>query len=275
MPNKIALATKHGKFAQIGPAFETLTEWQIEIAEIDTDVFGTFSGEIERSLSPKATAIEKAKAGAEFLGYEFGMASEGTIGPHPQMPFVNADFEIIALVNIRKNFALVETFLTSEIQAHSEIVNAETDLDTLIRKLDLPIHSATVKVDVNGSQQFHKGICVPDALKHIISEALSLSPKSVQVENDFRAMHSPSRQLNINAVAQKLAARINSNCPNCNEIGWGKVGYEYGLPCSSCFKTVTTAPHAEKHGCVSCDFTSLVSLAQEFVDPSRCDFCNP
>lgn len=273
-PKKIALATKHGKHAQIAPAFETLRDWQLELVEIDTDVYGTFSGEVPRLLSPKDAAIEKARAGALNAGYEFGIASEGTIGPHPQIPFINSDVEVMAFVDLKNDFAVVETLLSPEIQAHSAIVKHDTILEDLIAKLDLPMHAANVVVSIDGERHFIKGIHQPEELRRVIAEALEQAA-NVVVENDFRAMSSPSRQANIVALAKKLAARIGTHCPACNQIGWGSVGFEYGLPCSDCFEIVASVAHSQKLACVTCDHSELRSLGRDSVDPARCERCNP
>ncbi len=42
MKNKVALATKHGKLDQLLPAFSRLENFELVLAEIDTDRFGTF-----------------------------------------------------------------------------------------------------------------------------------------------------------------------------------------------------------------------------------------
>lgn len=274
MQKKVALATKHGKLAQIAPAFETLRDWQIELVEIDTDVYGTFSGEVPRLLTPRDAAIEKARAGALHAGYDFGIASEGSIGPHPQIPFINSDFEIMAFVDLKNDFALVEMLVSPQVQAYASTVNRDTNLDDVIAKLDLPIHAANVVVTISGERHFIKGIHVPEKFRRVVADALDQSA-TVEVENDFRAMSSPSRQANIGALAEKLAARIGSHCPACNQIGWGSSGFEYGLPCSGCSEIVASVAHSEKLGCVSCDHTELRYLGRASVDPARCELCNP
>lgn len=274
MPKKIALATKHGKLAQIAPAFETLRDWQIELVEIDTDVYGTFSGEVPRLLTPRDAAIAKARAGALNAGYEFGIASEGSIGPHPQIPFINADVEVMAFVDLKNDFAVVETLLSPEIQAYSAIVKHDTNLDELITKLDLPAHAANIIVSLDGKRHLIKGIHQPEELRRVVADARDQSA-IVEVENDFRAMSSPSRQANIGALAKKLAARIGTHCPACNQIGWGSVGFEYGLPCSDCFEIVASVAHSQKLACVTCDHSELRSLGRDSVDPARCERCNP
>lgn len=273
-PNKIALATKHGKLAQIAPAFTSLRDWQIELVEIDTDVYGTFSGEVPRLLTPRDAAIEKARAGALHAGLDFGLASEGTIGPHPQIPFINSDFEIMAFVDLKNDFAVVETLMSPEIHAYSATVNSDRDIEDLIAKLDLPAHAANLIISSNNERRFEKGIHEPREFRRLVADALEQSA-TVEVENDFRAMSSPSRQANIAALAEKLAARLGSQCPACNQIGWGSVGFEYGLPCSECLEVVQSVAHSEKLGCVTCDHTELRSLGRTSVDPARCGQCNP
>jgi hypothetical protein len=275
MLKSIALATKHGKLSQIGPWIEALDGWTIEVAEIDTDQFGTFSGEVAREKSPRDTAIAKAKAAAELLGSDYGLASEGTIGAHPAYPWVNSDHEILALVRRTDDFVLVETFLSPDIQAHNEEVNENTDLDSVAAKLDLPTHAAIILAVGDVDNVLHKGVHDPNDFKQKITEALSSGKKSLRVENDFRAMHSPSRQANISKCAELLANRIATQCAACGEVGFGKVGYEYGLPCSDCDQVVESVANSERHACVSCERTELRTLGKTTVDPSRCDFCNP
>lgn len=275
MSKTIALATQHGKLAQIAPHFEAFPEWDVKLAEIDTDVFGTFSGEIPRKLSPRETAIEKARAGAKMLGCDYGLASEGSIGPHPQIPWVTADYELLALVCLSKNIVVVESNLSTEIQAHKAQVSPETDIDQLIAKLDLPQHGALIHFTENNQQHVIKGVLDPNEFTRLLKELSRNSVSDVRVENDFRAMNSPTRQANISACAEKLVHRINSTCPECQEIGWGKIGYEYGLPCSECLEMVYSVPHSDKLGCAACDHTELVSLGTQTIDPARCDYCNP
>lgn len=50
----VALATKHGKEAAIGPALAASPGLRVVVAaEVDTDRLGTFTGEVER-LGPPA-----------------------------------------------------------------------------------------------------------------------------------------------------------------------------------------------------------------------------
>ena len=275
MQSIVSLATKHGKLAQIEPAFSALAEWKIELVELDTDEFGTFAGEVPRRLSPKETVIAKARAGAMSSGADYGIASEGTIGPHPAFPFVTADHELLAFVCLSKNFAIVESHVSTEIVAHSQSLDGNFVMDELVQKLDLPNHAANLVVGSQGRTEYFKGIREAVELEELIIEHSKFGDLKLRVESDYRAMNSPSRQANIAACAVKLARRVASLCPACKEIGWGLIGYEYGVECGGCGLTVSSVAKSEKLGCVACENTELVDLNVGAVDPSRCDFCNP
>ena len=126
-----------------------------------------------------------------------------------------------------------------------------------------------------GKGQIHKGITDVHELRRIVEQYLVGGANNVRLESDFRAMNSPSRQANIASCAQRLAQRIASNCPGCSHYGWGRIGYEYGLPCQSCGLMNESVANAEKLGCLSCDFVAVNELALKAVEPSRCEFCNP
>ena len=274
------MVTKHGKLAQLEPAFAHLPEWQLELAEVDnkvfdTDTFGTFTGEIPRTLSPKQTVIAKAQAGAEMTGCDFAIASEGTIGPHPAFPFVTADHELLAFVCLSRNLEIVESYVSPNIVAHATDIDRETDLAALAAKLDLPSHAANLTIRTGDKIEFVKGIREAVELKRLVELHLQNGDVRLSVESDYRAMNSPSRQANIAECATRLAERVSNHCPACDEIGWGKVGYEYGVPCRACEMPTTTVAQAERFGCVGCDHVELRSLGVEAADPSRCDFCNP
>lgn len=275
MTIQIALATKHGKLAQIAPAFEALIEFELVVAEVDTDRFGTFSGEVPRTISPKDAAIAKARAGAAELGLDFGLASEGSIGAHPQFPFVNSNQEVLALVSRSRGFSVVESFVSADIVAKSKTLNSTENLSDLPNGFDLPNHGVIVSARFADELQVEKGIREVGNLLAAVTNMFERGANEVRVESDFRAMMSPSRQRNIAKCAEKLVARIASRCPSCNEIGWGRTGFEYGLPCGDCFALVATAASAEKLGCVACDHVEIVSLGLETIDASRCDICNP
>jgi hypothetical protein len=273
IPVRVAVSTKHGKLAQIQPAFAALNQWRLEVAPLDTDMFGSFSGEVERRMSPRETVIEKAKAGARLLGLDFGIASEGTIGAHPHLPFINSDYELLAFVCLSQNISVVESYLSADIVAHSQMVSRTTDFEELFRKLNMPHHAVNIVVETSDGRQVIKGIFDSREALQIIEQ--SLATAKVTIESDFRAMNSPSRQANITICAQRLAARVAASCPGCSCFGWGRVGYEYGLPCRSCGRQNLGVANSERLGCQGCNYTETKHLGVYEIEPARCEFCNP
>ena len=95
------LATMHGKDRVIAPLLERDLGLRVELAlGLNTDRFGTFSREIERKGSQLDAA--RAKIGAAFENAPYvrvGIASEGSFGPHPHIPFLALDRELILLID--------------------------------------------------------------------------------------------------------------------------------------------------------------------------------
>ena len=160
------------------------------------------------------------------------------------------------------------------ISAAPEILHRESDLNAVFIQFDLPTHAVNLSFSQEAAEVIEKGISDTNYLRNRIA-ALWEQGYEPRLESDFRAMSSPSRQANIMACAEKLADRIANICPGCSEIGFGKISYEFGVPCLACGEVNSRVPKSEKHGCVACDFFELRDLGITSIDPSRCDGCNP
>jgi len=270
---RVALATKHGKLEQIAPVFLEQLNWQVELVEFDTDVYGTFSGEIDRAKSPRETVIDKALEAARVSGLHFALASEGSIGSHPGFPFVTSDFELMAFVDTDRNLHIVESHLSPKIVAVKEVWSEEVDVEDFSRRADLPNHAVIVKSP--DLSFISKGLRNTEEISEASRQCLEQTGLQAIVESDFRAMCSPSRQENIRACALKLANRLATNCPGCDYFGFGFVDYERGLACSDCGLMNVSAPRAEVLGCVACDYRELKDLGRETIPADRCQNCNP
>ena len=67
---------------------------------VDTDKFGTFSREVRRSGSQLDAARAKIAAGFEYAPFaRVGLASEGSFGPHPYVPFLAIGRELVLMVD--------------------------------------------------------------------------------------------------------------------------------------------------------------------------------
>jgi hypothetical protein len=272
----VVLTTKHEKLELIAPALVNELGLDVLLHEADTDLLGTFSGEIPRTLTGKQAAIEKAKIGALALGKSIGIASEGSIGPDPILPFARSDIEYLALVDLELGLEVVESFRSLEIVAGELTAEPGTDLVQFLTQVDFPSHKLIVRPNKEKHLNVVKGIGDMDSLILAIQEnaALSVDGK-VMIQSDLRAHCSPSRQANIRKVAERLAQRLKSLCANCESPGWGSIDYERGLNCSECGEFVAKALKFEVFGCGGCSLRERGPIISEFADPGICDSCNP
>lgn len=273
---KIVLTTKHDKLRLIKPAFDQYIGCEIFEINMDTDQLGTFSGEIERMAPPHETAIVKARLGMNSTGTAIGIASEGSVGPDPLIPFINSNIEHLVLVDDENQIIISEVFRSFEITAATTTASVGQELSDFLIKADFPAHRLIVRPNSNKKGEYVKGISTLDNLIQSIEKISKISAdRLVVIESDLRAMHSPSRQKNITEVAKLLAKRVSQLCPQCQVPGWGKVGFEKGVECAECKEENPNANRQEKLGCTKCDYTQLGEVVSNSLDPAQCQFCNP
>jgi hypothetical protein len=92
---RIVLTTKHEKSLAIAPPFQEILGANVSECPFDTDLLGTFSGEVERVGSALDCVRNKCERGLDLLGGDLGIASEGSFGPHPYVPFIPGGQEIL------------------------------------------------------------------------------------------------------------------------------------------------------------------------------------
>ena len=203
------------------------------------------------------------------------MGSEGTIGHHPGLPFMTSDFEVLALVDQELELELVVTHLSPNIHAQRLVVGEGFDFEVAVKSFDLPNHALIVLIETETTTKSIKGIKDQSELEAAIAKARQQSPKQIILESDFRAMNSPSRQQNVAACAEKLAKRIASSCPECDYLGFGTVGYEFGLKCRDCGFSNEHLAQFEINGCIRCQHEQRVDLGKDYAEPAECMQCNP
>jgi len=120
---KVVLTTKHNKEQVIAPLFAEVLGMEVVVHEADTDQLGTFSGIIPRLGTMEETVVAKAKIGLEAAGCEFGIASEGAFGPHPISGFLPVDTEMIAFIDRKNDFKIIETILSTNTNYNPNLKN--------------------------------------------------------------------------------------------------------------------------------------------------------
>lgn len=273
------LATMHGKERAISAPFrDRLGLDVIKPDKIDTDIFGTFTGEVRREKGVKDTAIAKARLGMKLTGLSIGIASEGSFGPHPEIPIIPADMELMVLVDDERGLILTETLISNETNfAHVEI-GPDEEIGSFLDRVKFPEHGLIVSPNKppKGST-FSKGIIDRAALILAIRKAASSSfDGKALVQTDMRAHFNPMRMEVLKKLAENFAERLQCLCPSCGAPGFGRVDVERGLPCSYC-ATPTHWVKAEIFGCMGCGLreTRDRSDGLKMTGQESCPSCNP
>ena len=270
-----SLATRHGKWELIGPIVEQSVGLRVVEVDADTDSLGTFAGETPRPGTPRETVLAKARLGMKEIGVPIGLANEGTIGPHPALPFINADVEIVILADEELGVTVMESETEFGIPMVAMDIEPERWEEVSLIGAGFPEHGLIVR-PTSGFSPIFKGIHDSDELEAAVFECSRLGQgKSVRIESDFRAHHHPSRRAVIAKAAERLAHRLSCLCPRCGTPGWGIGRREAGARCSVC-GTRTREIFREHSECPRCDFTQAdVVCPPEGADPARCPRCNP
>lgn len=272
---RAALATKHGKETIFSPAFADI-DIVVAVAEIDTDQFGTFAGEVERLNSPRETAERKARAGLEALGLTIGLASEGSFGPHPATPFLLADTEVVVYVDTELDYCVFEVVRSISAVPPAKVIDGGDEIESLKITSLFPEQRAIVVAEdpqTRSRQVLAKGIDNLDELRSTVAQALANQPHPIIIEPDLRAHHCPDRRKVIGTAVDRLVQRLRVSCSNCNAPGFGPLRTLPGLRCGLCgLPTHQTA--FDVMGCSRCGIEIKVARTGE-ADPTFCDRCNP
>ncbi|MEX1217589.1 MAG: DUF6671 family protein [Acidimicrobiales bacterium] len=272
---RAALATKHGKESIFSPALAKIGI-AVSVAEIDTDHFGTFAGEIERLGTPRETAERKARAGLQSLGVSVGLASEGSFGPHPATPFLLADTEVVVYVDTDLDYCVFAVASSISAVPPAKVIMNTDDINSLMITKLFPDQRAIVVTEEPLTKTrivLAKGIDNVDELRSTVEQAFADQPHSVIVEPDLRAHYCPDRRKVISSAVDRLVKRLRVSCPDCDAIGFGSLRTIPGLRCGLC-GLPTTSTAFDVMGCSRCGFETEVARAGE-ADPTFCDRCNP
>ena len=270
---RIAVGTRHGKEQQFAPPFEVvLGAHLVTPPDLDTDCFGTFSGEIPRIATASETARAKARLAMEISGLPYGLASEASYGPLPGAG-VQGHEELVVFVDDTRGIEVFVGERTMVVPGHGHRVAGLAELPPHVAA-GLPTQALIVRPAAGQPDHVVKGITDLTLLNTAIMVAAHQSADGrALVEPDLRAHHNPSRRLVLCRLADVLARRLATRCPACSTPGFGRVDSERGLPCRIC-ETPTDAIHNEIHACPRCSHCVAVAVAAA-ADPVWCPQCNP
>lgn len=273
---KALIASMHGKDVVIGPVLEAyLAVESFTEPSLDTDQFGTFTGEVERPGDPVSTLKKKILTALKISGHTLGIGNEGSFGPHPSIPFVASDHEVVMLIDLANNLQLHASQISTETNYNARTITTVRELIDFADEARFPSHGIILRQMKDGrTTAMRKGILSWESL-HAAFLGFACPGAEVLAETDMRALYNPSRMNVIGEATQRLMEKLLKTCPSCHWPGFDVSRTEGGLPCQYCASaTRQTLLHVSE--CTKCGF-----IKEEYypvtrhADPMFCDHCNP
>ena len=274
------LATMHGKERVIGPVLAQGLGLRVALAMgMNTDRFGTFSREIERTGSQLDAARAKIAAGFDYAPYaRAGLASEGSFGPHPYIPFLAPGRELVLLIDRERGLELTGHFASPETNYGHAVVSDMEAAAAFAQRSKFPEHGLIVMGCVDEKPApglaLFKDVVDFAALEKAVGLVVAKCGAAF-VEADMRAHRNPTRMRAIARAASDLVRRFRSRCPACALPGFDVTERIAGLPCECCSEP-THVIRAEILTCQACDYRrERPATSATTADPGRCESCNP
>lgn len=277
---KAVLTSMHAKERVIAPILQDELGLSVEVATgINTDQFGTFSREVDRTSSQLDAARAKIAVGFEYAPLApVGLASGGSFGPHPLVPLMAVGHEIVLLIDRETGLELTGVEASPETNfAHGIACSLDTAI-AFAQRVRFPDHGLIV-MGCRGGQpapdlMLNKNITDFRALEAAVQGCLKICGAAF-VETDMRANRNPTRLAAIERATRDLVRRFHNRCPNCDYPGFDVTDRIRGMPCGWCGEP-TRVVVAEVLSCRSCGHRNerLVSTSPT-AQPSQCGSCNP
>jgi hypothetical protein len=269
------IATRHNKEQVIAPIFQQVFDAKPFVSSfIDTNQFGTFTKEIERKDDPVKTLRKKCTYGNQLSACPYVIASEGSFGAHPAIPFANSNEEIVMFKDFKNDLEIIGRYLSIKTNLFDGQINTMEELEEAIAKINFPSHGLIVK-DIEQEEVILKNINDHEQVQRFVRACLKSGHK-LSVSSDMRAVNNPTRMQNIEKATQSLVENMRSYCPSCDSPGFVVKEMKPGLPCSSCGIPTRSILTAIKL-CQKCNNKEELKYpnSKQFENPMYCDFCNP
>ncbi|MEL7246370.1 MAG: DUF6671 family protein [Cyanobacteria bacterium J06573_2] len=274
------LGTMHKKERVIAPLLEKELGIKVIVPEnLNTDKFGSFTREIERPGSQIEAAKMKAQQALLLTGENLAIASEGSFIPHPDLPLISCNREVVIFLDRKNDLEIIGEELSLQSNHNHLKVDSLQQAFDFAEKIGFPEHGLCVMLSdyPKDSSEIIKGITTEEALTEAINQGLEQSPTGkLHLETDMRAMYNPTRMKNIEKATLNLIEKINSVCPDCSTPGFSIVQRIQGLPCEWCGNP-TTLTRSVIYKCQKCGCRKeeLFPDGKQFAEPGQCLYCNP
>lgn len=243
--------------------------------DLDTDSFGTFSGETARVSDALTVARQKCLAAIVATDCDLAVASEGSFGPHPSAYFATADDELVVLLDRENQLEIIGRSVSFKTNFSGSSITTEQELLDFAAQATFPSHGLILRPSQYSTEDMVKGIVSPDVLLEQF-HYLKAKYSTVFVETDMRALYNPTRMEIISMATKQLVQNVQSLCPECQTPGFTITDVKTGLPCSWC-GSATSSVLSHIYSCKKCGFAKeqLYPNHKKTEDPGFCNYCNP
>jgi hypothetical protein len=274
------LATMHQKERVIGPVLAETCGLSLVVPDgLDTDRFGTFTLEVARVGDALDAARAKAHAAWERQPHaRIAVASEGSFGPHPAIPFLALGDERVLWLDRETGLEMVGRDVSTDTNfAHAQ-VDALPAAMRFAERIGFPAHAVHVLAWHDGAPAparfARKGIADERTLAEAIQEVVGADGQAF-IETDMRAHLNPTRMRAIERATRDLVRRLASACPACARPGFDVIARTGGRPSGGCGQPTRIAT-TQVLRCEACGCTAEFPISgPAAVDPGQCDWCNP
>ncbi len=272
----LLIATKHSKEIIIAPILEKVLGVNCFIdSRFDSDILGTFTGEVERKDDPLTTVRNKCLLASQVTNYDLIIASEGSFFPHPALPFIHVDVELLCFSDYKNDIEIIVHEHSSETNFAGKSISTREELNLFCQKARFPSHGLILRKSKSEFVEIVKGI---QSLDQLLSTYHYFVDRygDVYIETDMRASFNPTRMSVIENATKSLIDKINSSCPKCHALGFGVTDTILGLPCEIC-QFPTKSIQSLVFECQKCAFIQYNSYphSKKVEEAMYCDRCNP
>jgi len=267
----------HGKEVMIAPLLHESLGINVSIpVGFNTDQFGTFTRDITRVGNQLEAARAKARAALKLTGADLALASEGSFGTHPSIPFVSSNLEIVVLIDTKHTIEIVGYYRTSAVQARGQSVHTPAEALTVATSWGFPDQGVILRSSENNSRNIYKDIVTEaDLITRATTLLASYFRSTIFIETDMRAHRCPLRRESIKLATLDLIKNCQSLCPTCTTPGFVITKVVTGAPCRACLLP-TDRPLETIYSCQKCAHSqSLDNQETKMVEPAYCNNCNP
>lgn len=272
---RVLVASRHDKAAIMQRPLAAMLGIQTwSPPDLDTDRFGTFSGEIERPGSPSEMLRAKISLAQEACPQSrFFMASEGSYGQHPALPMLALGEEWLMWLDAATGQAITERRCFTTRYYGAWRVENTNELRGRLSRCHLPALAVTLRA-LEANLPAAKGLRSDDEVLAAYAGLVVAGSPAAVLAIDMRAhLHLP-RQRVLRRLAARLVHRLCCLCPGCSAPGFGKRQWANGLPCADCGAPTAQIAH-RVDACEHCAYQSIHAQRPVPADPRWCDYCNP